>query len=107
MNVLYQKAQVNWYQGNLVPYAGTTWTNPFTLGTYMANWDRAVSGTSLQFAYAFMGGLAYDVTNHIKIDLGYRWLNLGSIEGFGAYGATIKKDIGVHQARIGFRYVID
>jgi opacity protein-like surface antigen len=107
VNVLYQKALVNWYMGNLNPYAGVTWTDPFTLGTYQANWDRNFEGTFLRFSYAFMGGLAYDVTDHIKIDLGYRWLNLGRITGVDSHNNNIAKDLISQQARIGFRYVID
>jgi opacity protein-like surface antigen len=107
VNVLYQKAQVNWFQGNGVPYAGVTWTDPFTLGTYMANWDRNFSGTFLRFAYGFMGGFAYDLTDHIKIDMGYRWLNLGRIEGVDSLNNRISKDLISQQARVGFRYVID
>jgi opacity protein-like surface antigen len=107
VNVMYQKSQVNYTFGNLLPYAGYTLTDPFTNTTYIQNRDRTLSGTTVRFAYAFMGGVAYDVTNHLKVDVGYRWLNLGSIEGLGLYGATIKKDLISHQVRIGFRYVID
>jgi opacity protein-like surface antigen len=107
VNILYQKAQVNWYQGNLVPYAGLTWTDPLTGATIAPNWDRVYSGTLLRFAYGFMGGVAYDLTDHIKIDLGYRWLNLGKIDGVDSFNNTISKDIINQQARIGFRYVID
>lgn len=106
-NVLYQKAQVNWFTGNLTPYANTTWTDPFTLATHTANWDRAHTGTTLRLAYALMAGVAYDLTDHMKLDLGYRWSNLGSIQGSNLYGARIKKDLSIHQLRVGFRYVID
>lgn len=107
VNVLYQKAQVNWFMLNGVPYSGTTWTDPFTLGTYMANWDTTLSGTFLRFAYAFMGGVAYDLTDHIKADLGYRYVNLGKIEGVDTFRNRVAKDLTAHQVRIGFRYVID
>jgi opacity protein-like surface antigen len=107
VNVMYQKSQVTWYEQNLVAYAGTTWTDPYTLGTYMANWDRAFSGTSLRFAYAFMGGVSYDLTDHVKIDLGYRWLNLGHFTSHDLYGGAHTKDIHVNQVRLGFRYTID
>jgi len=107
VNVLYQKAQVNWYMGNGVPYAGTTWTDPWTNGTYMQNWDNVTSGTYLRFAYAFMGGVAFDLTDHIKVDLGYRWLNLGRIDGVDSHNNRISKDLINQQARIGFRYTID
>jgi len=106
-NIFYLKNQVNWYQSNLAAYAGVTWTDPYTLGTYTANWDRAYSGTSVRFAYALMAGVAYDVSQHLKIDLGYRWLNLGRYDWTDRYGQSISKDLVLHQVRAGFRYMID
>ncbi|WP_018264351.1 MULTISPECIES: outer membrane protein [Methylosinus] len=107
VDVLFQKAQVQWYMGNLVPYAGTTWTDPYTLGTYMANWDRSYSNTYLKFAYAFMGGFAYDITDHWAVDIGYRYLNLGSISGKDALGVSHTRKLDIQQVRLGFRYLID
>ncbi|WP_166141467.1 outer membrane protein [Methylosinus sp. RM1] len=107
VDVLFQKAQVQWYMGNLVPYAGTTWTDPFTLGTYMANWDRSYSNTYLKFAYAFMGGFAYDITDHWSVDIGYRYLNLGTISGKDALGVSHSRKLDIQQVRLGFRYLID
>jgi len=34
--------------------------------------------TDYNFAYALMAGFSYDVTNLLKVDLGYRYLNMGS-----------------------------
>lgn len=107
VNVLYQRAQINWFQGNGVPYAGVTWTDPFTQGTYMANWDQRREGTFLRVAYAFMGGVAYDVDNHWKVDLGYRFLNLGNITGVDSFNRPVSRDLISHQVRMGFRYVVD
>jgi opacity protein-like surface antigen len=107
VNVLYQRAQSQWYQGNGAPYAGVTWTDPFSNITFMANWDSQRQGTFLRVAYAFMGGVAYDIDNHWKVDLGYRFLNLGKITGQDANRVLISKDLTAHQVRLGFRYVID
>jgi len=107
VNVMYQKAQMVWYMSNLVPYAGTTWTDPFTQATYMANWDRAFSGVNLRFAWALMGGVSYDVTQHIKADLGYRFANLGKIDGVDLWNNRVSRDATSHQVRLGVRYVID
>ena len=107
LNVLFQRAQTTWFTSNLVPYAGTTWIDPFSGVTYMANWDRNVSGTFMRFSYAFMGGVAYDLTEHIKIDVGYRWLNLGRIEGVDSFNNRVSKDLISQQVRLGFRYMID
>lgn len=107
VDVLFQKAQLQWFQGNLVPYAGVTWTDPYTLGTYMANWDRSYSNTYLKFAYAFMGGFAYDITDHWAVDVGYRYLDLGSISGKDALGFPRTRKLDIQQVRLGFRYLID
>lgn len=107
VDVLYQKAQVQWFQGNLVPYAGTTWTDPATGTTYMGNLDRSYSNTYLKFAYAFMGGFAYDITDHWSVDIGYRYLNLGSISGKDVLGVAHTRKLDIQQVRVGFRYLID
>ncbi|MBI3275324.1 MAG: porin family protein, partial [Methylocystis sp.] len=107
VDVLFQKAQVNWFQGNGVPLAGVTWTDPFSNATFMQNWDLSHSNTSLRFAFAFMGGVSYDVTDHFKLDVGYRWLNLGTITGADSFGNPVKRRLDIHQLRAGVRYVID
>jgi opacity protein-like surface antigen len=40
--------------------------------------DRGPGGLTINFAYALMAGVAIDVAPHVKLDLGYRLLNLGS-----------------------------
>ncbi len=107
VDVMSQKSQVQWSQGNLVPYAGVTWTDPYPLGTYMANWDRSTSNTYLKFAYAFMGGFAYDITDHWTVDLGYRYLDLGTISGKDSLGVAHSRKLDIQQVRLGFRYLID
>lgn len=107
VDVLYHKSQVQWYQQNLAAYAGVTWTDPYTGGSYMANWDRSTSNSYLRFAYAFMGGVSYDITDHWSVDLGYRYLNLGTLTGADAWGNVQKRKLEVQQLRLGFRYMID
>jgi opacity protein-like surface antigen len=107
VNVLYQRAQMNWFMGNGVPYAGVTWTDPRNGAVYMENWDNRREGTFLRFAYAFMGGVAYDIDNHWKIDVGYRYANLGKIDGFDRFGNQFSRNLISQQVRVGFRYMID
>lgn len=54
------------------------------------------------FTWALMAGVAVDVAPNAKIDLGYRFLNLGSQ----APGAP-KKDGRIHEYRMGLRYMVD
>lgn len=66
-----------------------------------------VSSDYLRFAYAGMAGVSYDIDSHWKIDLGYRFINLGQLQGFDIYNQRISRDMTSHQLRLGFRYVID
>jgi opacity protein-like surface antigen len=56
-----------------------------------------------------MAGVAYDLTTHTKIDVGYRYLNMGKINGVasasGASPTSAKST--AQEVRIGLRYVID
>ncbi|WP_424360662.1 outer membrane protein [Methylocystis parvus] len=107
LNVLYQRASTQWYMLNGVPYAGTTFTDPRNGAVYMQNWDTKYEGTYLRFAYAFMGGVAYDIDNHWKIDVGYRFANMGRITGVDRYNLPVSRDLISHQVRVGVRYMID
>jgi opacity protein-like surface antigen len=71
---------------------------------------------SWRFTYALMAGLAYDVSQNLKLDLGYRYRHIdgGSMFGFdpatiaaGAVG-TQGEDPGFtsHEVRVGLRYAL-
>lgn len=109
VNVLYQRATTNWYMNNGVPYAGVTYSDPRNGATYMENWDSKYQSTNLRFAYALMGGVAYDIDNHWKIDVGYRYVNMGKIEGYRVTPTiyTFSQNLTNHQVRVGLRYMID
>jgi len=107
VNVMSQKTQANFYLPNGLS-ATQTWSGVSSGGQpYYQNLDQQRNGTFLRFAYAFMGGVAYDLTDHIKLDVGYRWMNLGKIDGINTYGSPVSKDVHVHQVRAGFRYTVD
>lgn len=107
VNVLYQRAQNSWFMNNGVPYAGVTYTDPRNGAVYMQNWDSKYEGTYMRLAYAFMGGVSYDIDNHWKVDVGYRFANMGKITGVNQYYTPISTDLISHQVRMGFRYMID
>jgi opacity protein-like surface antigen len=86
-----QETQLNWYNANIALVASLPQTNT-------RYW---------RFAYALMGGVAYDLTDHIKIDLGYRWINLGDFTGLNLFNNLVTRNVNAHQLRLGFRYVID
>ncbi|MGU3664757.1 outer membrane protein [Methylobacterium sp. A49B] len=70
--------------------------------------------SSGSFAWALHAGLAYNVTDAFKVELAYRYLNLGKAEtgaGYvpcctGALPAVKVKDIEAHDVKIGLRYYL-
>ncbi|CAM3184494.1 hypothetical protein MEME101129_22765 [Methylobacterium mesophilicum] len=72
------------------------------------------SKTSGSFAWALHAGLAYDVSDALKIEVAYRYLNLGKAEtGAGfvpccteALRPIKMKDIEAHDVKIGLRYYL-
>jgi opacity protein-like surface antigen len=74
----------------------------------------ASSGTRSGFAYALMAGLAYDVTPNYKVELGYRYLNLGKFQSGtftcpGGCGGTYSlqgRNLDAHEFRIGMRWML-
>eukprot|EP01037_Dinobryon_pediforme_P013416 gene13416-13530_t len=84
-----------------------TWTDGS--GTHTVSWDRTYTpkGTS-QLAWSLMGGLAIDASDHVKIDIGARFANLGRMIFVDSVtGNTIKKQLISRQLKIGIRYMID
>jgi opacity protein-like surface antigen len=72
------------------------------------------SASKTNLAWALMAGVSYDVTSNLKLDVGYRYLNMGdgpSIGLNGAAGALVNpssavrfKRIDSHDFRIGMRW---
>lgn len=88
------------------PGAGTTAN---TSGNFKAK-------TTTSFAWAVMAGAAYHVNSNLKLELGYRYLNMGNVRasipscnafGPGLQGCTSSFEMrrsGVHDIRLGFRW---
>ncbi len=110
----------NWFTGNNgavyapdIPYPtgfppvwvmgdGTPTTAPanFTFGQQSRRVD--VNKSQTNFTWALMAGLALDVAANTKLDLGYRFVNMGTFSA----GAS-KNDGKIHEYRIGVRYTLD
>lgn len=58
----------------------------------------ANNGNFANFAFALMAGASFDVFPHTKLDIGYRYVNLGH---------TQNAHLDAHEARAGLRYMID
>jgi len=107
VNYVYQKASQNWYMSNGVPYQVTTPDAVNPAQTWYYNFDQARSLTSMQFAYALMAGAAYAVTPNFTIDVGARWLHLGTLTSYSAFTGATQKVNNAKELRIGFRYYPD
>jgi opacity protein-like surface antigen len=74
----------------------------------------AASGTKSNFAYAVMAGVAYDVTQNVKLELAYRYLNLGKITtgtfacagGCDANYSLGAKTLDAHEFKLGMRWML-
>ncbi|QLP97327.1 MAG: porin family protein [Rhodoblastus sp.] len=64
------------------------------------------SKTRTNFAFALMGGVAYDLADGVTLDIGYRYLDMGQVKVPNA-GSNVGGKLREHQARIGLRYRID
>jgi opacity protein-like surface antigen len=80
----------------------------FATGGYLAN------GSKTNFAWAAMAGLSYDVAQNYKVELGYRYLNMGHVEtgnatcfGVPTCSFTVKaKSLDSHEFRVGMRWML-
>jgi opacity protein-like surface antigen len=78
-------------------YASTV-APPFTGGDHH-QWN---------FAWAAMAGLDYAVTPQLKVDVGYRYLNVGDTQTESdSFGQTTFKNVAAHEVRVGLRWSFD
>ncbi len=73
------------------------------------NWSRLVSKTTSNFAFAFMGGVAINVADHTKLDIGYRYLSSGNYTSLPSpiTGNATTSRITSQEVKVGLRYQID
>ena len=73
------------------------------------NWAQSYKDTRYNFAWALMGGVAYNVTDHTSIDVGYRYVNRGNYRTISAQTGLPgpEKTWSTQAVRVGFRYMID
>lgn len=107
LNYVYQKAQQSWYMSNGLPYQVTTPDAVNAAQVWYYNFDQQRSLSSMQLAYALMGGVAYAVTPNFTIDVGARWLHLGTLTSYSAFTGTTQKANNAKEIRVGFRYYPD
>jgi len=103
-----------WY--GLTPYVGAgvgmAWaqmTNSVA-GTTSANqsFQLSTSNMSYQFAWAAMAGVSYQIMPHVVMDVGYRYLSLGTFHSISSVtGGPQSQRINANEFRVGLRYMID
>lgn len=70
------------------------------------NWSVAGKSVS-RFAWALMAGFAVDIAPHTQMDLGYRFLNMGTASYVAPIGGVSTKALYANEFRLGFRYTPD
>lgn len=100
------KQSVYWTMSNGLSYQAS-----FNLGAgnnFYFNFDRSQSNMTYQFAWAVMAGVAVAMTDHAQLDVGYRFLNLGTVSGLSEVtGTFVTQRVLVNELRAGVRYMID
>ena len=71
------------------------------------NWDFSRSISKWNFAFALMAGFSYDISPNLKLDLGYRYVNFGTMSFKSLSGVLFDKGLTSHEVRLGLRYLID
>jgi opacity protein-like surface antigen len=95
------KSTTNWYMSNGLAYHVST-------DGFYYNWDSATQNLRYQFAWALMAGVAYQMTDNAFLDIGYRFVNLGTYRATSAVtGFTTNKSDNAQEFRFGVRYMID
>lgn len=106
-----------WY--GITPYVGAgvgTSINTFAGLTDYGITNPGASGqaadhTSPRFAYALMAGFSYDLTQNLKLDIGYRYLDMGRLTSnpiictAGCTNEVQSYHLTSHDIRLGLRYV--
>jgi opacity protein-like surface antigen len=67
---------------------------------------RLLSQRDTLLAWALMGGVAFDMTSNLKIDLGYRYSRLDGSD-FDGEATFRPREVNAHEFRIGARYLFD
>jgi opacity protein-like surface antigen len=77
-------------------------------GNIISDFDSNQSSMTYRFAWAAMAGVAIAMTDHVQLDVGYRFLDLGSITGTSSVtGTSVTQRVRANEVRAGLRYMID
>jgi opacity protein-like surface antigen len=112
---LYAPTAAQWTETGGVPLV---WLNRFGVPVFPVNpnnglpvsiasppkWNERNSSVRYNFAWALMAGVAYSITDRAKLDVGFRYMNLGNFQTVagGPSGNITSKEV-----KVGLRYQID
>jgi opacity protein-like surface antigen len=68
---------------------------------------KAQAQVYTNFSWSLMAGVAIDIAPHLKLDIGYRYMNMGSVSVVDATLNTVRKTIDAQQVRAGLRWTPD
>ena len=71
------------------------------------NWDYSRTVYKWNFAFALMAGISYDISTNLKLDLGYRYVNFGTMSFKSLSGTLFDKGLTSQEVRLGLRYLVD
>lgn len=107
-----------WY--GITPYIGggvglaNHWFEHFNdFGPQTGGFGYAYDRSQTNFAWAVMAGLGYNVTPNLKLELGYRYLDMGKVASGPIFcrsavcaGERQSFELASHDIRLGFRYAL-
>lgn len=88
------------YIGGGVGFAGLRTDGSTLFGSL---YTKTSGRTDYEFAWAGMAGFAYSVSSNMSVDIGYRYLDLGTYRSPFTGKST---DVNAHEIRAGIRYMI-
>ena len=101
------------YIGAGVGFAGVRLDGSYELDAPLSNtygYYKVPGKTRYDLAWAAMAGVTYSVSQNLLIDIGYRYLDLGTYEvprfNVSPFDVGSKTDLTSHQIRAGLRYMI-
>ena len=101
------------YIGAGVGFAGVRLDGSYELSAPLANvydYYKVPGKTRYDLAWAAMAGVTYSVSQNLLIDVGYRYLDLGTYEvpryTVSPFNVGTKTELTSHQIRAGIRYMI-
>jgi opacity protein-like surface antigen len=98
-------ASENWFWNNGQSYGpANTYTSATGVAFHYGYLGNVGPSQNLNnFSWALMAGLSYDIAPHLKFDLGYRYLNMGSV----TTGNSVRVTVDSQEVRAGLRFTPD